>query len=244
MDGLRQSGSLKTLFPRGSDGAMQAVLVNTAGGVTGGDQFTLSAEVASLTQLTLTTQTAERAYRALPGQVGSIENRIHVHAGARVNWLPQETILFQNSALHRKLSIEMEEDARILLVEPLVFGRTTRGESLTDATLHDRIEIRRDGIPHFLDAVRMEGDLAAQLAHSNVAAGALSIALVLYVAPDAEAHLAPIRHGLPPTAGASLIHSDTLLVRILAIDSFDLRRSLVPLLNRLSHNSLPRPWMI
>ena len=93
---LRQAGSSKLVFPRGGAG-LQAVLVNTAGGITGGDRFALSATAGPGTQLTLTTQAAERAYGAQPDETGRVTNRLRVSEGAQLNWLPQETILFENS---------------------------------------------------------------------------------------------------------------------------------------------------
>ena len=74
---LHMAGSLKVMFPRGSAAAKQAVLVNTAGGVTGGDSVALTAELDAGSTLTLTTQAAERAYRALPGDAGQIDTQIN-----------------------------------------------------------------------------------------------------------------------------------------------------------------------
>ena len=241
---LHQSGSLRLLFPRVATKEVQAITVNTAGGVTGGDRFLIQATAEPETRLTLSTQAAERAYRAQPGQTGRIETRLKVGANARLNWLPQETILFEGCAISRSLSVDLTKTARFLLVEPLVFGRIASNERLTSAEFRDRIEIRRSGKLHFLDALSLNGDVSAHLSKAATANGATAMASVLYCAPDAEAHLDAIRALLPESAGASLIHNDTLLIRALAADSFELRRFLVPILIRLSGNTLPRPWMI
>lgn len=244
IDQLRQAGSFKCLFPRGNNLHLDAVLLNTAGGVTGGDQFRFSGAVAAETALTVTTQACERAYKAQPRQTGRIRNAVTVSAGGRLNWLPQETILFDGSALDRRLVVDLEPGASALLVEPLVLGRPAMGETLTDVNLRDRIEIRRDGRPIFLDAMAFTGDLRAHMARPNIANGAGAMALIVLVSPTAEAHLTPIRDLLPETAGASLIQSDLLAVRILASDSHSLRRSLLPLLRRLNNDTLPRCWML
>lgn len=241
---LGQSGSLKALFPRAHGADFQAVLINTAGGITGGDSFCITAHAEADTQLTLTTQAAERAYRAQPDQVGEVQNRLLIDKGARLNWLPQETILFQGCALSRTLHIDMQEGASLLMVEPLVFGRLAMGETLTDASFNDRIEIRRQGRIAYLDAITLQGDIAAQLARPHVAAGAGAMASLVYIAPDADAQLAPLRALLPETAGVSLIGDDLLLLRMLAADSYLLRQTLIPILNRLTHDTLPRCWMI
>ena len=242
--GLRQSGSLKCLFPHGRGETLEAVLVNTAGGITGGDRFEVTARAGADTVLTLTTQAAERAYRAAPGETGRLDTRIRVEAGARVNWLPQETILFDGCAFERSLKIDLAADAGLLMVEPLVFGRAAMGERLGQARFHDRIEIAREGAPVFVDALRLTGDVAAHLARPHIADGAGAMALIVYAASDTEAHLEALRGLAGPTGGASLVRDDLLVARVLAGDSFALRRHIVPALTRLSRNTLPRCWMI
>lgn len=244
LDGLRQSGSLKLLFPRRSGAAAEAVLVNTAGGVTGGDRFSLRAEIGPEAAATITTQAAERAYRARDAEPGRIDTRLRVAVGGELNWLPQETILFDGCRIARNLRIDMAGNARLLMVESLIFGRAAMGETLTDAQVSDRIEIRREGRIAHLDALRFSGDVAAHMARSHVAAGAGALASLVLIRPDAAAHLAGIRAALPASGGASLVGEDMLLIRLLAIDSYLLRRTLVPILHRLSGNQLPRPWMI
>lgn len=241
---LRQAGSLKVLFPRSEDRRLQAVLVNTAGGVTGGDRFSLEAEAETDAHLVLTTQAAERAYRAPPGPVGEIDNRLHVQSGARLDWLPQETILFEGCSLHRKLRVDLEADAELLLAEPLVFGRRAMGERVTQADFQDRITINRAGRPLYMDALRFQGDVEAQLDRPGVAGANRALATVLMASPRAAGFLEPIRALLPATGGASLIGEDLLVLRLLAQDSFELRRSMIPIFETFSGNPLPRPWMI
>lgn len=240
---LRQSGALRALFPRPGTRALQAIMINTAGGITGGDTFAFTASAGENTHLTLTTQATERVYRAQPELVAKINNRLFVSAGARLDWLPQETILFEASALKRRMHVELDEGASLLLVEPLVFGRAAMGETLVSAYFSDRIDIRRQGQPVFLDAMTLRGDVTGHLAGPQIAAGAGAMALIVYIAADAEAQLAVLRTLLPATAGASLIAPDLLVVRLLATDSFDLRQSLVPALRNLTNDALPRSWM-
>jgi urease accessory protein len=224
---------------------LQAVLVNTAGGITGGDRFSLSATAGPDTHLTLTTQAAERAYGAQPGETGRLRNRLTVAQGARLDWLPQETILFENSRLRRDMQVDLAADARLLFVESLVLGRALMGEALHAVTFHDRVEIRRDGHPVFLDALALTGDANAHMTRAAEGAGAL--ASVVFAAPEAAGLLGPVRAVLdatPTPAGASLLAPDLLHIRLLAPDSFGLRKALIPALTLLSHGPLPRTWMI
>lgn len=243
LEDLRQSGAMRLLFPRPSDARLQAIVVNTAGGVTGGDRFALTADAGANTHLSMTTQAAERLYRAQPAQIGAIRNRLSVGRNARLEWLPQETILYDACACAREMSVELDEDATLLLVEPLVFGRAAMGEIVSDARFSDRIDIRRTGRPLFLDAMKLHGDVADHLTGSHIADGAGALATVVYAASDAEAHLAAVRSLLPDTAGATLIGHDLLVARILARDGFNLRQALIPLLRHLTKDALPRSWM-
>jgi urease accessory protein len=241
---LRQAGSLRALFPRGAARSRQVVLTNTSGGVTGGDAFRTRIEAGAKARVTVTTQAAERAYRAQPGQTGRIETRLSVGPGARIDWLPQETILFECSALQRRLSVDLAEDASALIVESLIFGRTAMGETLRSASLDDRIELTRNGAPLWLDRIRLMGDLDAELARPAVANGGRAVATLVLADPTAEARLDALRALLPETAGASLIRPGLLAARLVAEDGFALRQSLVPALNLLHDDTIPRPWML
>lgn len=243
LDGLRQSGASRLLFPRGRP-HVEAILINTAGGVTGGDRFRVEAHAGEGSRLTLTTQAAERAYRAQPGETGRVSTRLSVGAGARLDWLPQELILFKGAALERRLEIDMAPDARLLMVEPVIFGRQAMGEVLTDAAFRDRIAVNRAGQPIYRDGVALSGDLSDRLAAPVVAGGEGAMASLLYVAPDAGAHLAGLRAALPPGAGASLLADDVLAFRCLAAGGFDLRRVLLPVLDILTGNTLPASWRL
>lgn len=243
IDQLAMSGSTKVLFPRGERG-LDAMLINTAGGVTGGDAFETFAEAGHGAELTLTTQAAERAYAARGAMPGRIETRLSVGGDARLNWLPQETILFERSNLVRRLQVELTASARFFMVEPLILGRVAMGETLRDVRFHDRVEITRDGVPIYHDAVRLSGDVNTKLSSAATMGGARAMAALVFAAPEAEAYLDRLRAFLPETAGASLLAPDLLVSRIVAPDSFALRRVLVPAIRLLNHDEIPRPWML
>jgi urease accessory protein len=241
---LRQSGSLKLIFPQTHRTDIEAIMVNTAGGITGGDQFTLGATIERGAQLSITTQAAERAYRAQRGEVGRVSTDIVVQEGGNLNWLPQELILFDCCALRRRLSIDLAPTARLLMVEPVVFGRAAMPEVLRDVMLRDRIRITREGRPIYIDGIDLSGDATKHLARATVANGAGAMASLVMVGPNARTQLKTVRSLLPETAGASLLTEDVLVIRQLAKDSFELRRSLIPILNHLTNNKLPLSWRL
>ncbi|MBB3995645.1 urease accessory protein [Sulfitobacter undariae] len=241
---LRQSGSLKLVFPQTHSKDAEVILVNTAGGITGGDCFDLDIEVQNGAKLSLTTQAAERAYRAQVGETGSVTSRLSVHDGGCLHWLPQELILYDRCALRRRLDVTLEPQARFLMVEPVVFGRAAMPETLDDVIFRDRIKITQNGKHVYIDGMDLRGDATRQLTRPAIADGAGAMANVIMVASNAETFLSPLRALLPATAGASMLSDGVLVIRHLATDSFELRRTLVPALEHLSNNSLPTSWRL
>ncbi len=239
---LRQSGSLRVLFPRTDDASRQAVIVNTAGGITGGDDLAVSATLDEGSSLTVTTQAAERAYRSLEERPGRVRNRLTVGAGAHISWLPQETILFEGCNLCRTLDVELERDASAVVVEPLVFGRTAMGEVLTRVRFSDRISVLRAGKMIYHDRIALAGNLSRNLLRPGIAHGAGAGASLVFISPTAEAKLAPMRALLNGRSGASLMRNELLAARILANDGLELRMMLVRVLERLLECSIPKPW--
>lgn len=245
---LRQEGSLRALFPPPAGPALEAVILNTAGGLAGGDRMRLEARAGGGARLVLSSQAAERAYRAAGEAQARVETRLAAEAGGRIDWLPRETILYDGARLERRLSVALSGDATALLVEPVLFGRLARGEEVRSGAFADRWEVRRDGRLVFADRLRIGGDMAGTLDRMGVAGGARAMASVLLAGPSAEAHLGTVRAMLPRSgrwaAGASLIEEGLLLARLLAPDGLALRRALVPLIVRLGGLALPRVWSL
>lgn len=243
LDELYQQGAAKAVFPRANRG-MTGVLLNTSGGVTGGDRFDYAAQAGAQTHLTMTTQACERAYRAQPGEVGQIRTRLQVQDAATLWWLPQETLIFDGCALERHLSCDITGTGRALIVEPLCVGRLAMGEAQVHGHMQDRIDIRRDGVPLVQDAWSLSGDITAQMGRAACGGGAMAMVSLTYIAPDAEGHLGAIRGMLPGTAGASLLGRDVLVMRMLAPSGYHLRRHLLPILDHLTTHDMPLCWRL
>lgn len=241
IDTFRASGAMKALFPTGP--RVQAIMINTSGGLTGGDVVQIEARAKAGSAMTLTTQAAERAYRAKDG-IARMDSVLSVENGADLHWLPQELIVFEGARLARSLTVNLEQEAKFLMVEPVIFGRTAMGETLKDVTFRDKIRIFRSGKPLYFDGLNLSCNVANTLSAQAVSQGAGAMASLLYVAPDAEAHLAPTRSLLPTTGGASLLANDALTIRLVASDSHSLRQHLLPILDRLSGDGLPTSWRL
>lgn len=239
---LRQEGSLKALFPKVRGRALQAVFLNTAGGLTGGDHMRIAATAQKDAHIVLSSQAAERAYRAQPNQVARAEVTFWLEAGARIDWLPQETILFDHAALDRRLSVHLDANATALIVEPIIFGRVAMGERVRKLHLTDQWRIWRNERLIFADAIRLIGDAEELMKQTAIGAGAGALATVLFAGAQATAFVGSF--DLPALSGASLIDEDLLLIRLLAQDGFDLRRQLIPIVEALSSAPIPRVWRL
>lgn len=241
---LRQSGAAKILCPRNHiDGAFEAVLLNTAGGLAGGDSLRWEAAAGSDAVMRVTTQTAERVYRSNSGDA-IVETCLRAEAGAMLEWLPQETILFDGSRLSRTLSIDLAKDARLLAVEAVVFGRRAHGERVRSGSLRDHWRVRRAGRLIYADSVRIDGDIAATLDRPATFGSAQSFATLLLAGPE-RMPVDQLRATLPAgdglEAAASALPHVT-VVRILAAHGDVLRPALAGLLFALRGASLPRVW--
>lgn len=239
---LSEQGSAKFRVPRVAGPALQAVALNTAGGLTGGDHLRFEGVAGPGTHLTLATQTAERAYRAQPGQVARLDVTLRAGAGARLDWLAQETILFDACALSRSLRIEIAEDARLLLVEPVVFGRTAMGETVRQGAFRDSQRLWRGGRLVYADETRIEGPVSERLASAAALAGNLAYATILYAAPDAADRLETVRGLLGEGAGGASAFDGLISARIVSSDGHDLRRRLLRFLSGFRDAPLPRVW--
>jgi urease accessory protein len=241
---LRQQGSYRAIFPRLIKGTIEAVIINTAGGITGGDKFATKVTAYDHAKVSVTTQAAERIYRAPNATAGSMQTRLEVKPNAQLYWLPQETILFEGSRLRRRLEVDVAQGAKFLMVEPLVFGREASGESLQSCSLDDSVCITCDEKPVYVDRIKLNGDIAATLKRPAVANGARAMASIVLVDPTAKALLDGVRALLPSSGGASLLADNILVIRLLCSDSFALRTALLPILTHLTHNAVPKNWRL
>ena len=188
---VHEAGSLRVRCPNTTTAEMEAVLINTAGGVAGGDKFDLDVTVGEGAGLVVTTAAAEKVYRTL-GPDSTIDVKLSVAPGASLAWLPQETILFDRARLSRSIEADVAPDGRLLLAEGIVFGRSGMGETVEEGALTDRWRIRLGGKLVYAETVRLDGAISAKLGQAAVARGGIAAATVL-IAPGGEAEVSAIR---------------------------------------------------
>lgn len=248
--GLAQSGCGRLLFPSvAATAPFEAVVVNTGGGLTGGDRFRTRIVAGPGTRLVATTQACEKIYRSA-GPEAMVETSLVLQGSARLDWLPQETILFDRSALSRRLDVAMDEDATLLVVEALLLGRRASGESLRQVSFRDSWRIRRGGRLVLAEELALQGDVARTIDAPATLCGACAAATVLLVDREAGARLDDARRLVvePLTSNRAIeigisTFDGLCVARMIAQDGALLRTALVPLLKALG-GEVPRVWSI
>jgi urease accessory protein len=244
---LYQEGAAKIRTPPVQAGPLEAILINTAGGLTGGDRISWEIEAGKGASVTVTTQACEKLYRSRSGDARA-EVKLAVAGGARVGWLPQETIVYDRSSFSRRLEVDLADSAEALIVEATLFGRRAMGETVSQAMFRDRWRVRQGGRLVHAEALSIGPDLAATLARPAATGGAVAIATVLLVSPDAETFLSQAREIIGEQGGASFWSvggTGKLLARLVAGDGYGLRKRLAPLVGLLNGQAgLPKVWSL
>jgi urease accessory protein len=235
----REEGCAKLRVPALVVGqAPEAIIINTSGGLAGGDRLEIDVKAAS--DLCLTTQAAEKIYRSLSHET-RISTRLLGQGDAQLLWLPQETILFDGARLERSLDVDLQENASLLAVESVVLGRKAMGESLTDFSFHDRWRIRRGGRLIYADDLRFD---PTRVLGTTALNGARAFATLVFVGAAPERFLEPLREIFADRGGVSA-WDGKLVARLTGVDGFDLRKTLIPALTLLAApNELPKVWTL
>jgi len=240
---VHEQGAWRVRCPGQPAGELEAMIVNTAGGMAGGDHLDLEFAVGPSARLLVTSAAAEKVYRTL-GSETIITAKLSVAAGAEMAWLPQETILFDRARLRRTIEVDLAADARLLLAEAVIFGRAGMGETVADGFLLDRWRVRRGGRLLHAESARLDGDVAAKLAQPAVAKGGVAMANVLVV-PGDETLVATVRAASRQCRGEIGVSAwnGLAMVRLVAADGAALRHDLALILTSIRGRRLPRLWL-
>ena len=239
---VHEAGSLRVRFPTTASGMLEAALINTAGGMTGGDEFSIGLSLDEGAKLLAGTAAAEKIYRST-GADTALALTIDASAGSRCIWLPQETILFDRARLCRRIDVNLSTDATLLMAEAIVFGRSAMGEAVEKGRLTDRWRIRRGGQLVFAENVRLDGAIARKLSRPAIANGGVAVATMLAV-PGDEQMIAAVRDCGEQFAGEVGISAwnGIAVARLCAPDGAALRHDLAALMSSLDV-TMPQLWL-
>jgi urease accessory protein len=244
-----QRGAMKVRFPT-VDGVEppEAVLLNLAGGLTGGDRLEFGIRLDECASAVVTTQACERIYRST-GDDATVMGHISLAPAAKMEWLPQATIIFDRARLKRETHVELASDASLLALECIIFGRTARGESVVSGSLSDSWVVHRDGKLIHAECFAIADAIQAILDRPSVLNGHRAMATLRYIAPDATERIEDMRAilaGAPEDdsiASAASAWDGIMIVRFVAPDGYRLNREIVRVLGGFRRKPLPRVWL-
>ncbi|HLH95853.1 MAG TPA: urease accessory protein UreD [Xanthobacteraceae bacterium] len=239
---VHEEGALRVRCPGAPAEELEATIVNTAGGMAGGDRFVLDFSAGPNARLLVTSASAERIYRTL-GPDTSVDAKLAVAPGGELAWLPRETILFDRARLRRSIEVDLAPDAHLLLAEAVVFGRSGMGESIAEGFLLDRWRIRREGRLVHAETMRLAGNMAAKLDRPAIAGGGMAIASILMVPGDSATADAVRSVSAESMSEIGVSAWNGLLaVRMVAAHGAALRHDLSCIVGALRGGRLPRLW--
>ena len=145
----------KSLYPEG-EAVCQNVIIHPPGGIVGGDTLAVSVDAGPRTHVQLTTPGAAKCYRSA-GPFARQRIRLRAEQGAILEWLPQETIIFDAAKIELDLEIELSRDARFIGWDVICLGRTAAGERFDRGVVRQRLTLTRDEDPVFVERTVLHG---------------------------------------------------------------------------------------
>ena len=240
-----QKSPIRVLFPKAFGTVREAVLVNTAGGVAGGDRLEVSVTATDDASVAVTTQTAEKIYRAI-NTSANIITTLKVCDDAKLAWLPQETIVFNQARVCRRTEIEVSSGSELLALEWLVLGRAAHGERMLAGSIRDTWLVKKDGRLVWGDTLRLTDDVFSHLSRKALLSESTALATLLYFGHDLEHHLQLIRDLSPSfdcQCGATLV-GGLMVARFAAKSSFELKAALRTVLQELGKEIAHGPFRV
>lgn len=245
MEVLQQS-PIRIMFPRSDGGGIEeAVLINIAGGVAGGDRLEYIVTALTHSSIAVTSQAAEKVYRAL-SEPARIITKLKASEAAKLAWLPQETIVFNQARFRRETEIEISSGAELLALEWLVLGRAAHGEEMLAGEVSDALRIKKNGRLIWADAFRATHEVFGQLHRKALLSNCKAFATLVYFGPCPEQRL-QLSHDIGPSLEsfcASTSIAGLLIVRFAAMVAADLRLALRGFLQKFNDTLAPGPFGI
>ena len=245
--GLRQQAPIRFLFPELEEmGARSVVLVNTAGGIVGGDDLTYNISATDGAEVLITGQAFEKVYGAKT-KSARLKVKLEVGQGSVFEFLPQGTIFFNKSRLERRTTINIYADAQLLFGEIMYFGRTAMSEQITAGRIIDQTDVWFGGERVLFDSFRLTHD--EYPATQSVAGlnGATCSGLLLLMTSNPKKNLNYILQLLKgpnsdgTMCGASLMDSGLIVVRWLGNNATIIRQSFGNVWSNIRDYALGRP---
>jgi urease accessory protein len=243
---IYQKFPTRVIFPKIGDGTMkEAVLINAAGGIAGGDRLEIEVIALNNASVAVTSQAAEKVYRALD-QPARVATKLKACATSKLAWLPQETIVFNQARIRRQTEIDVSSGAELIALEWMVLGRAAHGEEVISGHISDNWRVKRDGRLIWADGFYVADEVFAQLHRKALLSNCKAVGTFIYFGSDLDARLQVLREiaaSLECQCAATVVGA-LIVIRFAAITCSDLRRGLRRLLDQFSRELGPGPFGI
>ncbi|MCA3611178.1 MAG: urease accessory protein UreD [Methylobacterium sp.] len=236
-----EAGAFRFRMPRRTPDAIEALMVNVAGGLAGGDWLSLAARAGEGASLVIGSAAAERIYRS-GGDTTRMSIALVVEPGARLAWVPAETVIHRGARLTREFSLSIAPDARLLAGEMVQLGRVASGERFTAGTWRDRWRVRIGDRLVLAEEFHLEGGQAQAAGNPGGLAGHAFLCTLLLAMPDAGERLPALRAAFtrePGVHAGATSHSGLVFARALSSDDVALRRAFLAALRVAAGADLP-----
>ncbi len=233
------------MFPRVGCAIEEAVLVNTGGGIAGGDRLEFGVTALANASIAVTSQAAEKVYRSL-NEPARIATRLQACEAAKLAWLPQETIVFNWGRLSRETEVELSSGAELLALEWLVLGRAAHGEEMVGGHITDSWRVKKDGRLIWADSFRVTDEVFPHVHRKALLSNCKAVATLIYFGPHLDArmeYLRDIAASLECHCAATSV-AGLIIVRFAAKASYDLRLALRNFLQQFSRELKPGPFRV
>ncbi len=239
---LFQSGSSKVLIPNSYNESKELVLINTSGGITCNDSFYTKINLNN-SNASISTQAAEKIYAGI-GDPATIDININIK-NANLYWLPKELILFDNSKLDRKININLSGKSNLIFCETSIFGRKAMSEKIENISFSDHWKISiNSSLKHF-EAINIKGSIKDNYKNNYTFADQSSLSTILIfgeIIHQLETELSRIIKNIQNHYCEMTKFDDKIIIRSLAGDNYDLKKTVNYIIKNIIHDKLPKSW--
>jgi urease accessory protein len=241
-----QQSPIRIMFPTSGGSAVEeAVLINIAGGIAGGDRLECGVTALANASIAVTSQAAEKVYRAL-SEPARISTKLKACGAAKLAWLPQETIVFNLARVRRETEIDLSSGSELLALEWLVLGRAAHGEEMVGGHITDSWRVKKDGRLIWADSFRATDKIFHHLRRKALLSNYKSIATLIYFGPRLDRRLEFLRDIAPSLKCYCTATSvgGLIIVRLAAKTASDLKLALRSFLQQFSRELGPGPFRV
>ena len=243
---LFQQGSFKALIPNFHENLQQLMMINTAGGITSGDEFDSRIDLDN-SNICVSTQAAEKIYSGF-GDPAKVDININISNKGNLFWLPKELILFNNCNLKRKFNINLSKDSNLFLCESIVFGRTSMNEKLKSGFFSDLWKIYYDKKLIHTEALNTSSFNGELLKSQSILNSNCAIATIILVGKNFFGighELSKIMTKDNYTTTEYSTWDKKLIIRCISKDSYNLKFAINKILSYFFKDSqIPKIWHI